>query len=84
MSDAGNPLTDEQHRLFAEELAGIKAQLEQFRVALDTRYGQDFAAAASLAHAIAALTEAEQHMQARAAADLQDLGETIYGQSPGE
>ena len=79
MSDAGNPLTEEQHRLFAEELAGIKAQIEAFRVALQARYGEEFAAAASLARTITALAEVEEHMQTRARIDLEELEETIYG-----
>lgn len=79
MSDAGNPLTEEQHRLFAEELAGIKAQLEAFRVALAHRYGEEVNAVGSLAQSIDTLTQVESHMQAQAQADLTDIDEEIYG-----
>jgi len=79
MSEPANPLTEQQHRLFAEELKAIESQLDAFREGLDHRYGQACDAARSLAQAIDALKEVETHMAEQLHVDHPDIQDEIYG-----
>jgi len=79
MTEASNPLTEQQHRLFGEELAGAKANLNEFRVALVNRYGEHFDGALFLQRAIESLGEVERAMTRQAEQDLPDFEGALYG-----